>query len=242
MCVTPPAGTVFVAALPADFEVVQLNTMYFVGQGQYYVPYLSADGKELYVMVDRPPQPPQAPQAAARGAPRRHRSAPAAARPSGPSAEEAPAGGARRGGVVHGRRRHAPGRAAGRGPQFRDGQGGRPLPGLPRSGPRVGRAARRARRRQGVRRRQRRRIGQQDEGHRLVERHADRHAGGRAGAVDQDAAAQRQGRDGSGREEAGGRRGPSARRSARSPAVAKARPGAPRSAPAPAASRRPRAT
>ena len=26
--VTPPAGVVFVAALPADFEVVQLNTMY----------------------------------------------------------------------------------------------------------------------------------------------------------------------------------------------------------------------
>ena len=58
--VTPPAGVVFVQALPADFEVVQLNTMYFTANGQYYVPYLSADGKELYVMVDRPPTPPPA--------------------------------------------------------------------------------------------------------------------------------------------------------------------------------------
>jgi hypothetical protein len=56
--VTPPAGVVFVPALPADFEVVQLNTMYFTANGQYYVPYLSADGKELYVMVDKPPAPP----------------------------------------------------------------------------------------------------------------------------------------------------------------------------------------
>jgi hypothetical protein len=58
--VTPPAGVVFVQALPADFEVVQLNTMYFTTNGQYYVPFLSADGKELYVMVDRPPMPPAA--------------------------------------------------------------------------------------------------------------------------------------------------------------------------------------
>jgi hypothetical protein len=58
--VTAPAGVVFVQALPADFEVVQLNTMYFSAKGQYYVPYLSADGKELYVMVDRPPTPPAA--------------------------------------------------------------------------------------------------------------------------------------------------------------------------------------
>jgi hypothetical protein len=55
--VTPPAGVVFVQALPADFEVVQLNTMYFSAKGQYYVPYLSGDGKELYVMVDKPPTP-----------------------------------------------------------------------------------------------------------------------------------------------------------------------------------------
>ena len=43
--------------MPANFEVVQLNTMYFSANGQYYVPYLAADGKELYVMVDRPPAP-----------------------------------------------------------------------------------------------------------------------------------------------------------------------------------------
>jgi hypothetical protein len=97
VCVTAPAGTVFVAALPADFEVVQLNTMYFVAKGQYYVPYLSADGKEMYVMVDRPPKPPAqaAPQAAA-GKTSGAAAPPAAASAggpaaSGPSAEEAPA-------------------------------------------------------------------------------------------------------------------------------------------------------
>jgi hypothetical protein len=95
--VTPPAGVVFVAALPADFEVVQLNTMYFTAKGQYYVPYLSSEGKELYVMVDRPPQPPQAgapaaaPAAAKASAPSTTKaSAPPAAAASGPSAEEAP--------------------------------------------------------------------------------------------------------------------------------------------------------
>jgi hypothetical protein len=62
--VTPPAGVVFVQALPADFEVVQLNTMYFAAKGRYYVPYLSSDGKELYVMVDPPPTPQTAGQAA----------------------------------------------------------------------------------------------------------------------------------------------------------------------------------
>ena len=92
VCVTPPAGTVFVAALPADFEVVQLNTMYFVAKGQYYVPYLSADGKEMYVMVDRPPQPPApAAPAAAPAAAQPAASSAAGERPSGPSAEEAPA-------------------------------------------------------------------------------------------------------------------------------------------------------
>jgi hypothetical protein len=82
--VTPPAGVVFVQALPADFDVVQLNTMYFSAQGQYYVPYLSADGKELYVMVDHPPTPPAAGKATT-GAP-----APAAApAPNGGSAPTA---------------------------------------------------------------------------------------------------------------------------------------------------------
>ena len=55
--VTAPAGVVFVSALPADFEVVQLNTMYFAAGGKYYVPILASDGKELYVLVDTPPQP-----------------------------------------------------------------------------------------------------------------------------------------------------------------------------------------
>jgi len=76
--VTAPAGVVFVQALPAEFEVVQLNTMYFTANGQYYVPYLSADGKELYVMVDRPPTPP----------------AGTAAKASAPSAASAPKAGA----------------------------------------------------------------------------------------------------------------------------------------------------
>jgi hypothetical protein len=55
--VTAPAGVVFLQALPPDFEVVQLNTMYFAAAGHYYLPYLSADGSELYVLVDTPPQP-----------------------------------------------------------------------------------------------------------------------------------------------------------------------------------------
>ena len=79
--VTPPAGVVFVQALPADFEVVQLNTMYFTAKGQYYVPYLSADGKELYLMVDRPPAPPAA-GTAPPAAPATKAAAPPAAAPA----------------------------------------------------------------------------------------------------------------------------------------------------------------
>jgi len=37
--------------MASDFEVVQLNTIDFSAKGQYYVPYLSADGKELYVLA-----------------------------------------------------------------------------------------------------------------------------------------------------------------------------------------------
>jgi hypothetical protein len=55
--VTAPAGSVFVAALAADFTVVQLNTMYFQAGDHYYVPFLATDGKEMYVMVDQPPVP-----------------------------------------------------------------------------------------------------------------------------------------------------------------------------------------
>ena len=38
VAVTPPAGVVFVQALPADFEVVQLNTMYFSAKGSTTCP------------------------------------------------------------------------------------------------------------------------------------------------------------------------------------------------------------
>jgi hypothetical protein len=43
--------------------------MYFTANGKYYVPYLSADGKELYVMVDKPPAPPAGQTAAPAAAP-----------------------------------------------------------------------------------------------------------------------------------------------------------------------------
>jgi hypothetical protein len=81
--VTPPAGVVFVQALPADFEVLQLNTMYFTAGGNYYVPYLSTDGKELYVLVDRPPAPPAAATPAAQAPPAQK--TPAAAAPAATS-------------------------------------------------------------------------------------------------------------------------------------------------------------
>jgi hypothetical protein len=67
--VSPPAGVVFVQALPPDFEVVQLNTMYFAAAGRYYVPYLSAEGSELYVLVDTPPQPQSVPAPAPKPSP-----------------------------------------------------------------------------------------------------------------------------------------------------------------------------
>jgi len=85
--VTPPAGVVFVQAVPADFEVVQLNTMYFMANGQYYVPYLSADGKELYVLVDKPPAPPSGQAATTSTAP----AAKPAAGPAAPGAKPAAA-------------------------------------------------------------------------------------------------------------------------------------------------------
>ena len=61
--------------------MVQLNTMYFAEGEQYYVPYLSTEGKELYVLVDAPPRPP----GGAPGAP-----APAAAVVTTASAAPAP--------------------------------------------------------------------------------------------------------------------------------------------------------
>ena len=80
--VTAPAGVVFVAALPANFEVVQLNTMYFMAGGRYYAPYLAPDGGEKYVMVDTPPTPPSGTPAA---------SAPKPPAPAASSAGTAPA-------------------------------------------------------------------------------------------------------------------------------------------------------
>ncbi|MGH9323341.1 MAG: DUF6515 family protein [Vicinamibacteria bacterium] len=78
--VSPPAGVVFLQALAPDFEVVQLNTMYFKAGAQYYVPYLSADGQELYVLVDTPPQPTASAPAQ-----------PTAPKPAAPAPEPAPA-------------------------------------------------------------------------------------------------------------------------------------------------------
>ena len=78
--VTPPAGVVFLQALPPDFEVVQLNSMYFASGGHYYVPYLSADGQELYVLVDAPPRPETATPAQ-----------PSAPKPAAPASAPAPA-------------------------------------------------------------------------------------------------------------------------------------------------------
>jgi hypothetical protein len=80
--VTAPAGVVFVQALPADFQVVQLNTMYFNSGGRYYVPYLSTDGKELYVLADPPPQPPPPAGGAPAAAPAAPAAAPATAAPA----------------------------------------------------------------------------------------------------------------------------------------------------------------
>ena len=175
--VTPPAGVVFVPALPADFEVVQLNTMYFAAAGRYYVPFLATDGKELYVMVDAPPQPP-ALRPCCPGRPRRRGPRRGAAAPA----------------VTHGRRvarraggDRAPG-AAGDRRQLGDGEGGRPLPGVPRPRPRRDRPPHRAARRPRVRRRRLRRPRRQDEGQALAQRHADRPAGGRPRRADQDAA------------------------------------------------------
>ena len=155
--VTAPAGVVFVAALPADFEVVQLNTMYFKAGGRYYVPYLSPDGAEMYVMVDTPPTPSRRRGATAtppsgRQAPRRQRlrrlrsSAPATT----PRAigRPCPCGGrAPRGPCRDGRR----GPAGHRG-ELRDGAGRQPLPGLPGPGPRRQRPHDGTARHEGVRR------------------------------------------------------------------------------------------
>ena len=84
---TAPAGVVFLQALPPDFEVVQANTMYFNAGGNFYVPFLAADGKELYVMVDQPPRPPASASTAAPAATAAARSATANAPPVSTVAE-----------------------------------------------------------------------------------------------------------------------------------------------------------
>ena len=174
--VTAPAGVVFVAALPADFEVVQLNTMYFKAGGRYYVPYLAPDGKEMYVMVDTPPTPasagaaPAAPvkPAAPAAATATKASAPAAT-PAPPAAApvravvehlEAPAGTVL---VVRLAAEVSSATAAGR----------QPLPRLPGSGPRRQRKDARPARDEGLRRGERGGCRQQDEGPADVERRAD---------------------------------------------------------------------
>ena len=63
--VTAPAGVVFLQALPPDFEVIQAQHDVLQRGGNFYVPFLAADGKELYVMVDQPPKPPAPANAAA---------------------------------------------------------------------------------------------------------------------------------------------------------------------------------
>ena len=144
--VTPPAGVVFVQALPADFEVVQLNTMYFATGGHFYVPYLSADGKEMYVLVDTPPLPPpsalERPPARLPARPRPRPPPPPAVRTVAESIQ-VPAG------TVILVRLAADLSSATR-------QGGRSFPGLPRPGPRGQRAAGGGEGEQGLRRRQRR--------------------------------------------------------------------------------------
>ena len=165
--VTAPAGVVFVAALPADFEVVHLNSMYFKAGGRYYVPYLSPDGAEMYVMVDTPPSPPTSAASAPKPAtpppgPRRSGQGARARGASGcegsgggsgyhargPSGRPCPCGGgAPRGPCRDGRR----GPAGHRG-ELRDGAGRQPVSRLPGPGPRRQRPHDGTARHEGVRR------------------------------------------------------------------------------------------
>ena len=110
VCVTPPAGTVFVAALPADFEVVQLNTMYFLGEGAV-LRALPVGGRQGNVRDGGP--------AAATAGPSRSRGrcagsqrAPPVSRPLARPPRRPRAGGPRREGIVHGRRRNSARRPA----------------------------------------------------------------------------------------------------------------------------------
>ena len=155
--VTAPAGIVFVAALPADFEVVQLNTMYFKAGGRYYVPYLSPDGAEMYVMVDTP-----SPTPSTRGG---TGGSGQGARACGASGCEGSGGGSGHhargtsgrpcpcgGGAPRGPCRDGPRGPAGHRGELRDGAGRQPLPGLPGPGPRRQRPHDGTARHEGVRR------------------------------------------------------------------------------------------
>ena len=62
--VTMPQGVVVLQALPAEFEIVEKGgETFFTYQSKYYMPYLDASGKELYIIIDAPkppaPKPPQ---------------------------------------------------------------------------------------------------------------------------------------------------------------------------------------
>ena len=209
--VTAPAGVVFVAALPANFEVVQLNTMYFMAGGRYYVPYLAPDGGEKYVMVDTPPTPPSAAAAPAPAKAPAPAAPPAAKAPaSAPGATPAPPAAAPVRAVVE--HLEAPAgtvlvvrlatdvssataQVGNRFQGFLDqdlAANGRMI--APHGG-------------EGVRGRQRSGCGQQDEGPPDVERDAHRPAGGRPRDADQDPTSERLGRHREWCEEAGRRSG-----------------------------------
>jgi len=178
-------------------------------------------------MVDRPPQPP--PRPLPRPLRRRPRKRPRSLQPRVKPANDIGSV-CRRGAGRAGRWRKPspstpvpPGRAVGQRSQFRDGARGRPLPGLPRSGSRGdGRLVAPA----GTKstHRQRSRLGQQDERHRLAECHADRHAGGSSVVAIKTQPLSVKGGTGTGARRWWAARF-SARRSARSPAGARARHG-----------------
>ncbi len=84
--VTAPAGVVFVAALPANFEVVQLNTMYFRPAAGTTCRTSRLTARRCTSWWTRPPTPPPAP------AQRRHRPLrPRRPTPAAPPAAKAPA-------------------------------------------------------------------------------------------------------------------------------------------------------
>ena len=53
--VSMPQGVEAVQALPAEFEIIQAANSYFVYQEIYYLPHVTANGEEFYIVVDAPP-------------------------------------------------------------------------------------------------------------------------------------------------------------------------------------------